>query len=628
MGRRLEVRKVRLGGIATEHAWTFPPGVTIIAGDVGGGKTTLLNLIKFGMGGDAPITKKLGESAESVTLEIRAGERNLSLHRGLSSQKNRVAVSEGDQSLGEFALKAGSSKPWVSDLLLGALGIPSVRVPQARSHRSRSHRITSVSFQDVFAYCYLDQEQVDRSTIYDNDSFRGPKREWTFELLNGIIDGELAGLETHSEEMKEESEERQKRLTTVESFVEAKQLPASATEIGKRLAAIGAEEEGLRRTLESVYEGERKAVADAGSGGDQIDSLTSELSAARAEKRRLSIERDEVSRAANQLQRDLREYQEGLAAKDVLEPLAYVVCPRCEQSLDGRPIEQGHCSVCLQPDRELAENELEATARRLEDQFHETRQLRDQLEEAESDFETLIQSLRNQLGERRAVLKVVLAEAAEPFRIRVNEIQEELGRLQGERLALEAGLPLEAAVREERSELQTAEPEIAALEEKAEQRRADLSSARSHVEELSVAFDTILRDFTLPWLEVAEVDQATYLPMVNGQKLRELSSGGMKATTNVAYYLASFVTALRDHDILTPSFLMLDSIRKDYGGGEKDLARSDRIYRYLQTLQEMRTQGPLPRDFQLIVVDNDLPDAFEGAFNTILIDPDRPLIRT
>lgn len=103
----------------------------------------------------------------------------------------------------------------------------------------------------------------------------------------------------------------------------------------------------------------------------------------------------------------------------------------------------------------------------------------------------------------------------------------------------------------------------------------------------------------------------------------------MKATTNVAYYLAVLATALRDRDVLTPDFMMLDSIRKDYGAGDKDLARAERVYTYLRTLQQMRDRGDaLAADFQLLVVDNDLPPDFAQVFNTIRIDPDRPLVRT
>jgi hypothetical protein len=103
----------------------------------------------------------------------------------------------------------------------------------------------------------------------------------------------------------------------------------------------------------------------------------------------------------------------------------------------------------------------------------------------------------------------------------------------------------------------------------------------------------------------------------------------MKATTNVAYHLAILVTARRDREILTPNFLILDGFRKDMGGDEKDLARADRIYEYLRTLQDARKiPGALGADFQLIVVDNDLPHRFRQAFTPSTLTPDRPLIRS
>ena len=78
----------------------------------------------------------------------------------------------------------------------------------------------------------------------------------------------------------------------------------------------------------------------------------------------------------------------------------------------------------------------------------------------------------------------------------------------------------------------------------------------------------------------AEVDRSTYLPVVNGRTLRQLSSGGMKTTTNVAYYLANVAMAVRDRQILTPSFMMLDSIRKASGAERDDLVRAEHIYSY------------------------------------------------
>jgi hypothetical protein len=238
-----------------------------------------------------------------------------------------------------------------------------------------------------------------------------------------------------------------------------------------------------------------------------------------------------------------------------------------------------------------------------------------------------VAQLATALRVRQQRIRGIVEQATAPHRSRAAQLQERLGALRGERLMLSEAERVDQVVREEARELQGTSPALEALKERASAKRATLATARERVDELSATFAEILKRFTLPWLETAEVDRDTYLPRVNGRSLRDLSSGGMKATANVAYYMAILVTALRDREVLTPRFLMLDSIRKDYGGGEKDLARAERIYDYLRTLQDMQhTPGALAADFQLIVVDNDLPKPFETAFNTIPIDPDRPLI--
>src|SRR5450759_56754 len=105
MGRDLRISHVRLDGTSVPHIWDFPPGVTVLVGAVGGGKTSLLNLIKFCLGGDAPITSEILGVAESVTLDIHIGDRRLSLTRGFSEKM--VLVGEDDKAQRRYALRSG-----------------------------------------------------------------------------------------------------------------------------------------------------------------------------------------------------------------------------------------------------------------------------------------------------------------------------------------------------------------------------------------------------------------------------------------------------------------------------------------------------------------------------------------
>ena len=624
MGGILRVRRVRLDGTAIPHIWEFPDGVTVIIGGIGGGKTSLLNLIKYGLGGSAPITTEIGDAAASVTLDIVAGAHHLQLTRTFG--QNLVLVAEGDDPPRRHVLKRPAKGPLLSDRLLQALGIPVVRVRQARKDK-KSTKLTTISFQDVFAYCYLDQEQVDRSTVFDSDPFLDVKRASTFELLHRILDARVADLQVQRMLLQEDRATRTTRVDAVEAFALEKGLPVDSKAISARLEQIAAEETLLANELISARGEAEQAVAVASEQQDAAARVEEQLALARDEHGRTAAELSGVQRAANQLERDLLAIREGGAARATLEPLPYVVCPRCEQPLDNREHASVQCVVCLQPDPPRPEDG-DAALQQVVAQLDETRDLEAHLAAARDAATIEATELRDALRRLRQDISRLIAAAAAPHLAHATEVQERLGALRGERTALAEARRVTLAVETEREELSAITPAIAELESLEVERRMALEPARERVDELSKEFDIILRRFTLPWLQTAEVDRRTYLPRVNGRSLRELSSGGMKATTNVAYYLAILVIAQRDRDVLTPSFLMLDSIRKDYGAGEKDLARAERIYGYLRGLQDARNQpGALAADFQLIVVDNDLPDEFEKAFNTILIDPDRPLIR-
>ena len=188
-------------------------------------------------------------------------------------------------------------------------------------------------------------------------------------------------------------------------------------------------------------------------------------------------------------------------------------------------------------------------------QLAETRALESRLAAVRDAVQDQAARLRGDLKNQRAELRRVIQVAVAPHTEAAQRITERLGSLRGEQSVLTQARPVAAAVDQETQEIATLAPRVGELHKREHQRRARLAPMRQRVEDLSEEFDAILHRFTLPWLENAEVDRTTYLPRVNGVSLKGLSSGGMKTTTNVAYYLANLVTALRDRAILTPSFL-------------------------------------------------------------------------
>lgn len=625
MGSELRLRRVRLDPPDAHHSWEFPNGVTVIVGASGGGKTQLLNLIRSGLGLDVPLVKEVRQAAGAVTLDVEIHGAPMQLTRRLS--QTTVDVSEGDDPVRTFSLNPNhNTLPLLGDWLLQRLGIPVVRVGASR--KGKSNRTTRISFEDVFAYCDLEQDEMDRSTVYDRDAFRNIKRASTFELLYGIIDAQIADLEAERLRLQADVEGRTTRVKEVRSFVHDKNLAESMAAIDIRLTHITAEQTTLEAQLHRAREDAEKAAASVTGLPGQIAATERSLASTEAELGDVMQELAGVGRATNQLDRDLQAVREGADAQSILDAIPFVTCPRCEQPLNPRTPAPRHCVVCLQPDPPSAPDQLGELTAQLAAQLTETRTLESRLEAVRDLVSDKAGRLRGELKARRVEMRRAIQVAVKPHTEAAQRITERLGSLRGERSVLTQARPVAAAVEQESEEIATLRPRIDDLHEREDKRREQLAPMRERVEELSDEFNTILHRFTLPWLEKAEVDRTTYLPRVNGVSLKALSSGGMKTTTNVAYYLANLVTALRDREILTPSFLILDSIRKDSGSEGRDLVRAEHIYTYLRTLQDSRNNpGALAADFQLIVVDNDLPKKFESAFNVLRIDPDHPLIR-
>jgi hypothetical protein len=622
MGSALRLRRVRLNPPDAHHSWEFPNGVTVIVGASGGGKTQLLNLIRSGLGLDAPLVKEVKQASGAVTLDVEIHGAPMQLTRHFS--QNTVDVSEGDDPARTFSLTPNhKTLPLLGDWLLQRLGIPAVRVGSSR--KGKSNRTTRISFEDVFAYCDLEQDEMDRSTVYDRDTFRNIKRASTFELLYGIIDAQIANLEAERLELQADVEERTARVNKVRSFVHDKNLAESMAAIDIRLAHITEEQTTLEAQLQRAREDAEKAAASVTRLPGQITATERSLASAEAELGDVMQELAGVRRAANQLDRDLQAVRDGADTQSILDVIPFVTCPRCDQPLNRQT--PGHCVVCLQADPPAGPDQRSDLTAQLAAQLAETRALESRLEAVRDVVSDQAGQLRGELKAQRAEMRHAIQVAVNPHTETAQRIAERLGSLRGEQSVLTQARPVAAAVEQESEEIAILGPRIDDLHEREDNRREQLAPMRERVAELSNEFDTILHRFTLPWLETAEVDRATYLPRVNGVSLKALSSGGMKTTTNVAYYLANLVTALREREILTPSFLMLDSIRKDSGSEGRDLVRAEQIYTYLRTLQDSRNNpGALAADFQLIVVDNDLPKAFESAFNVLRIDPDHPLI--
>jgi hypothetical protein len=620
MSKQLEVREVRLLGEEADWAWQFRRGVNVIFGPVGTGKTTLLNLIRFGLGGTWTPTKKARESAHGVDLALRIDATELRITRGFG--KNRVIASVGDSDPDELPLarRKGRDEKTLSDVLLELLDIPRVRVPSSRARPGKKQ--TTVSFQDVMTHLYLEQTEIDRSTAHSEDKVLGPKRQYVFELLYGLLDERLARLQRETGERADET-----RQLRADRKLLAGWASSYRTELSKVLRTEAATQDvaQLGNELGTVERHIAEQEASEAPVRDELERLDAEVAAA---KRTLADAQRELERLRGvhaQLELDLERLGRAGEATARFQAFEYVICPRCLQDLQAAHPD-AHCRLCGQVDvQEPSPVAIETERTRRTEQLEETEIL-------ERDAETEIETIAATIGAaqyRRESLSAQLAAQGEGLqRNREERTALLVKRAQAQsQIQLAGALPQpEFLVDELDHRLTTVAQDQSRIERESREHQHQIAPRRQELSELSSIFSEILQVLDLPWFEgQAFIEADTYLPIVDGQTLPELSSGGMKATVNLAYYLSHLVFALREPTAVTPRFLMIDGLRKDFGAGAKDLARADMIYRVLLTQQDAM-KGPPPRHFQMLVVDNDLPAGVGERVHRIELDYETPLI--
>jgi hypothetical protein len=616
-----KIRSVRLIAAKRSYEWRLTDGVNVVAGPVGVGKTSLLELIHFGLGGNALLSEAVLEVGRQLALNVEIAGEPLLFLRGITSNKSRVIVHRADGTpLATAHIGNPQAEDSISHLLMSRLGIPEVRVP--RSRRNPAGRHTAISFNDVFNYMYLPQTEIDRSTVNHLEGVRDPKRRSTFELLYGLIDPQTARLQVEIGNLATEIEQAQSAVREIDGFVANLEVPSRA-ELEQRIRSAHGMEETLHRELHSLRQQMRSADSVASPAVREAEELSDRLSERIASRERATAQVENLERLRSQVVLDEQRTTKAMLAGAQLAAIEFRTCPRCLQRLPESTAEIGHCMLCHQPEpATLATVSLEDEFERVRGQLTETDMMLADAQQQAMSASKSVEELRIRATDARRRADEQAREAVAPFVDVVARLSEQLGELRSQRAAAVEALDLHIQLERRHVGLNDLQQRQEKLAKQLALAQTDREEAMTRVEELSDAFDEILRDFKLPWYQHSEIDRKTYLPMVGGKRLEQLSSGGMKTLVNDAYFLAGFSYALRvPTETLLPGLMVIDTPRKNFGSNVDDSSTSNRIYRWLWTLQ--RVYGASA--FQLIVADNDIPPEAQ-QFNLLRFSYDAPLI--
>jgi hypothetical protein len=390
--------------------------VSYFYGEIGAGKSSIVHLVDYCLGGDLRETPALQSEFVEAELTLRVGDSVLTLTRAKGATHLHAAWQGSDGPLdvivparvpGDEVLP-GTDIRVLSDLVFYLAGMKAPRV--RKSKLREDSEIVRLSLRDLLWYCYLDQASME-STLFHLESaaafYMREKSKDVLRFVLGFHQEGVAELERDLDDVRVRRRATLEGARTLQSALDDADVGSEA-EIDARIGAIRKETAIVEQEVRSVRDKSKSAQTH---GSDELRSrartLGEEIVAVEDAIGSIEGVVADEKRHLNELRTLSVRFRRSDAARAVLGGVRFQTCPSCTQHLPAR--DGATCPLCAQPElganasqESLAVAENDADARQAE------------LEESIKRHENQLRRFKRDVADRRiskAATDVQLSEA-------------------------------------------------------------------------------------------------------------------------------------------------------------------------------------------------------------------------
>ncbi len=362
----LEIKKliVSAGGDTAFDA-DFHSGLNIIRGENSSGKSTIMDFLFYGLGGDLNHWREAALDCEEVTIEVLLNGHAATLKRDIKGSKYQPMrifpgpFAEADKSATKgwsvYPYKRTSQKESFSQIIFRWLDLP--QVP--------GHETSNITMHQLLRVLYSDQvtpiDHIFRAEQFDT----ALTRQTVGDLLCGAYHNELFEAQISLRDAKKNLDAYSAELSSIFSTLGTVQHSLTMDWVAAERKSIHAEiasiQQGIIALEERIFHGEVSdglSLQSQQKAYEEVCKLQDGLARQQEERDELQLEIADSDLFIRSLMEKKSALQDASLTAETLKSISFLYCPACFAPIESSDSEH-HCHLCKAPfDQDRAQSRI------------------------------------------------------------------------------------------------------------------------------------------------------------------------------------------------------------------------------------------------------------------------------
>jgi DNA repair exonuclease SbcCD ATPase subunit len=420
----------------TVYDASFRPGLNIICGENSSGKSTLMDFLFYGLGGELADWRESALLCSEVVLEVTLNGHTAVLSREVSKESGRpmrigtgtlAQLSSGEAEWGLYSYRRAQNKESFSQVIFRLLGMP----------EATGDANSNITMHQILRLLYADQlspvDRIFRFERFDTEL----TRQTAGDLLCGGYDNLMYRRQLRQREANKELEAATAEYRNAIAIFSGQKhainmdwLKAERGRISDEIAKTHAEASALEKKIFNAEVSDGLSIEAQNRAYAAVVEAQSELLDLQGERDSLKLEIADSAEFILALETKLDQLRDSAITAKSLKSISFIYCPSCFAPVEEASTDHA-CSLCKTPfDKERAQSRILAVINETGIQLKQSRSLQQFRNEQVMDLDAKVSRAKarwNAVSER---YRLINRTPSTELRSRARELYSRAGYLE------------------------------------------------------------------------------------------------------------------------------------------------------------------------------------------------------